>query len=186
MNAISLSGDDYDEVSCVATGLDATLDQAKELLHDVDLSGVDPKIQQACALLDAAEHLSGSLLKHLGLHDADEDGEDDEYAKYSNLAFLSTLTVNNPSTTSGSNAITSLLYLASSPRTYDTATRQAYAKKGIALPDGSYPIPDRGALEDAIHALGRGKNNPKAEIKAHIIKRARALGATDLIPDDWK
>ena len=46
--------------------------------------------------------------------------------------------------------------------------RREYARRGIALPDGSYPIPNREYLGRAIHALGRGTKNPKSKIKAHI------------------
>lgn len=62
--------------------------------------------------------------------------------------------------------------------------RENLAKKGAALPDGSFPIPSVAFLKKAIQAFGRAKN--KAAAKAHIIKRARALGRTDLLPDDWK
>lgn len=68
---------------------------------------------------------------------------------------------------------------------YDAETRREFAKKGWAMPDGSYPIADGGDLADAIHALGRGKNNPHGSIKAHIIKRAKALGLADKLPPDW-
>jgi hypothetical protein len=69
-------------------------------------------------------------------------------------------------------------------RDYSPDRRKELAKQGKALPGGSYPIPDKGALKDAIQAYGRAKN--KAAAKRHIIKRARALGATDMLPADWK
>ncbi len=53
-----------------------------------------------------------------------------------------------------------------------------------ALPDGSFPIENKSDLKNAISAYGRAKN--KARAKAHIIKRAKALGATNMLPDDWK
>ncbi len=59
-----------------------------------------------------------------------------------------------------------------------------YAHSGVAMPDGSYPIPDRAYLEKAIHAVGRG-NADHDVIRRHIIARAHALGAADLIPSDW-
>lgn len=70
-----------------------------------------------------------------------------------------------------------------SKRTYSAEQRAEYAKQGVAMKDGSYPIPDKGALEDAISAFGRAKN--KNATKRHIIKRAKALKATDLLPADW-
>ena len=70
---------------------------------------------------------------------------------------------------------------ASSP---NTADRKKMAASGVAMPDGSYPIPDATHLKAAIHAVGRG-NAPHASIRAHIIKRAKALGLTNLLPDGW-
>lgn len=68
---------------------------------------------------------------------------------------------------------------------YSAEQRRAMAKSGGAMSDGSYPIDDKDDLEKAIHAVGRGKNNSHADIRAHIAKRAKALGATDLLPDSW-
>lgn len=66
---------------------------------------------------------------------------------------------------------------------YTSAQREAMAKSGEALADGSYPIADKADLANAIQAYGRA--NDKAEVKAHIIKRAKALGATSELPDGW-
>ena len=52
------------------------------------------------------------------------------------------------------------------------------------MPDGSYPIADSEDLDNAIHAVGRGGADHDA-IRAHIIKRAKALGLTSRIPDNW-
>lgn len=62
--------------------------------------------------------------------------------------------------------------------------RKTMAKKGQALPDGSYPIADSADLGKAVHAYGRAKNKPR--VKRHILKRARALGKTSQLPKDWK
>jgi hypothetical protein len=69
-------------------------------------------------------------------------------------------------------------------REYTDDTRQEYAERGLAMEDGSYPIRDVGDLKNAIQAFGRSKN-PDAT-KKHIKKRARALGATELLPDNWE
>jgi hypothetical protein len=58
-------------------------------------------------------------------------------------------------------------------RTFSADQRKSMAKSGSALPDGSYPIPDADALRRAKMAFGR---NPTAKVKAHINKRAKALG----------
>lgn len=58
--------------------------------------------------------------------------------------------------------------------------------KAFKNPDGepSYPIGDKDDLDKAISAVGRGKGDHDA-IRAYIIKRAKALGASDMIPDGW-
>ena len=69
-------------------------------------------------------------------------------------------------------------------RNYSSKQRQAMASNGEAMSDGSFPIKNKTDLENAIRAYGRAKDKPKA--KAHIIARAKALGLSALIPDDWK
>lgn len=68
-------------------------------------------------------------------------------------------------------------------RDFSPQRRQILARKGHALPDGSYPIENRGDVENAIRAIGRAKNRSAA--MKHIVKRARALGATALVPAGW-
>jgi hypothetical protein len=67
---------------------------------------------------------------------------------------------------------------------FSTKTREKLAEKGQAMPGGGFPIRNRADLKRAIQAYGRASN--KAAAKAWIIKRAKALDATDLLPDDWK
>lgn len=54
--------------------------------------------------------------------------------------------------------------------------RRKQADKGNALPDGSFPIPDKEHLMKAIRLLGHAKDKPKA--RRHIKKRARELGVS--------
>jgi hypothetical protein len=61
--------------------------------------------------------------------------------------------------------------------------RHDLAKKGHALPDGSFPIADVEDLKSAIRNWALGKHPEVA--KKHIIARARALGAISVIPDKW-
>ena len=68
-------------------------------------------------------------------------------------------------------------------REFSPDERRAAAAKGAALDDGSYPILTVQDLRNAIQAYGRASN--KEAVKRHIIRRARALGATDLLPDGW-
>jgi hypothetical protein len=64
---------------------------------------------------------------------------------------------------------------------YDTEQRKEMAAKGFALADGSFPIANLEDLKNAIMAYGRAKDQAKAA--KFIVKRAKALGAEDLIPD---
>lgn len=69
-------------------------------------------------------------------------------------------------------------------RDFPEGSREDMADRGVAMPDGSYPIPDKDALRRAIQAFGRAKN--PAATRAHIVRRARALGATDMLPEEWQ
>lgn len=64
--------------------------------------------------------------------------------------------------------------------------RMRLAKEGKALPDGSYPIRNASDLKNAIQAYGRAGAGKKAKVRRHIVKRARGLGRTELIPENWK
>jgi hypothetical protein len=70
-------------------------------------------------------------------------------------------------------------------RDFSEDQRKNLAKSGAALPDGSYPIVTVTDLRNAIQAYGRSNPDDRAKVKAHIIKRARAIGAADLLPDAW-
>lgn len=69
-------------------------------------------------------------------------------------------------------------------RDFTAQERQDAADSGAALPDGSFLIQSKKDLSNAIRAIGRAKDPAKA--KAHIRTRAKALGAEDMLPDDWK
>jgi hypothetical protein len=64
--------------------------------------------------------------------------------------------------------------------------RKGLAKEGKALPDGSYPIRDESDLKNAIQAYGRSKPSRRAAVRRHIVKRARAMDKSNLIPEKWK
>lgn len=68
-------------------------------------------------------------------------------------------------------------------RAFTQDQRDAMAKEGNALPDGSFPIGNREDLQNAIMAFGRAKDKEAA--KRHIMKRARDLGAESMIPESW-
>jgi hypothetical protein len=69
-------------------------------------------------------------------------------------------------------------------REFSTTTRERMAEAGTAMPDGSFPIANANDLRNAIQSVGRAKNYNAA--KEHIIRRARALGMIDMLPEDWK
>jgi hypothetical protein len=69
-------------------------------------------------------------------------------------------------------------------REFSTGTRERMAEAGTAMPDGSFPIANANDLRNAIQSVGRAKNYESA--KRHIIRRARALGMTDMLPEDWR
>jgi hypothetical protein len=69
-------------------------------------------------------------------------------------------------------------------REFSGASRERMAESGTAMPDGSFPIGNRADLMNAIRSVGRAKNYDAA--RAHIIRRARALNAMDMLPEDWK
>lgn len=67
-----------------------------------------------------------------------------------------------------------------------SATRKKYAQKGWALDDGSFPIANQADLRRAVRAYGQTTPDKKAKVRRHIMRRARGLGRTDLIPETWK
>lgn len=64
--------------------------------------------------------------------------------------------------------------------------RERLAKEGKALKDGSYPIRNVSDLKNAIRAYGRSKPGKRAEVRKHIMRRARGLSRSDLIPEKWR
>jgi len=63
------------------------------------------------------------------------------------------------------------------------AQRRRLAGTGAAMPDGSFPIRNRMDLRNAIQSVGRASDYEAA--KKHIISRARAIGATAMLPKEW-
>lgn len=62
-------------------------------------------------------------------------------------------------------------------RKFSTKQRSELADKGIAKPDGSYPIATKKDLSNAVKDFGRANGSPSDA--AHIRKRAKALGVKD-------
>lgn len=74
--------------------------------------------------------------------------------------------------------------VASASQPFTAEQRRKYASQGVALPDGSFPIPNKRYLKKAIRVVGRS-SHPASTVRAHIRKRAKALGATSLLPDSY-
>lgn len=80
-------------------------------------------------------------------------------------------------------------HVCSEPRAkYTAADKKDMLAKGQAMKnakgEASYPIKDAEDLDNAIHAVGRGGADHDA-IRKHIIDRAKALGLSSKIPDNW-
>ena len=66
---------------------------------------------------------------------------------------------------------------------FSAAEREKDAEEGVAMPDGSYPIRSAKDVENAVRDYYRSGEKP--DVKAHIIARAKAIGAESALPDDW-
>ena len=62
--------------------------------------------------------------------------------------------------------------------------RQRAIQAGHALPDGSLAIRDRAELKEAIGKVKAAKGD-QSVARRHLIARAKALGAADLLPAEW-
>lgn len=69
-------------------------------------------------------------------------------------------------------------------RDFSADERREAADNGQAMPGGGFPVKNVSDLRNAIQAIGRAKD--PAAARAHIKRRAAALGREDLIPDSWK
>jgi hypothetical protein len=67
---------------------------------------------------------------------------------------------------------------------YDADDLKRMAANGQAMKDESYPIADKEDLGRAVRAVGRGGASHDA-IRHHIMTRAKSLGASSEIPDNW-
>lgn len=70
-------------------------------------------------------------------------------------------------------------------RRFTAGQRQNAADAGHALDDGSYPIKTVDDLRNAVQAYGRCPEGKRPQLRKLIVRRAKALGRPDLIPDAW-
>jgi len=71
---------------------------------------------------------------------------------------------------------------------FSAEQRRDLAARGDAMSGGRFPIRNRSDLENAIRAVGRVRPDTdaaRAQVRRFIIKRARALGLADAIPNSW-
>ena len=66
--------------------------------------------------------------------------------------------------------------VATATSAWTSKARENAATKGIALPDGSFPIKDKDDWFKARTALGRASKDKRSKVIKHLIKRARVLG----------
>lgn len=68
-------------------------------------------------------------------------------------------------------------------RDFTTQERQQFAGNGVALPDGSFPIPDEASLHNAVRLVGHA-GDPQSAMQ-HIIERAKTMGMQHALPPAW-
>jgi hypothetical protein len=66
---------------------------------------------------------------------------------------------------------------------FSAAQREKDVEEGVAMADGSYPIRSAKDVANAVRDCCR--SGEEADVKAHIIARAKAIGADDALPDAW-
>jgi hypothetical protein len=67
---------------------------------------------------------------------------------------------------------------------FPAAERERDTEAGVAMPDGSYPIRNANDVANAVRDFYRSGQKP--DVKAHIIARAKAIGAENALPDEWE
>jgi len=150
-----------------AEGEDALVEKARSA------GGDDEVLLAASAYARIVEAIPADVLKAITPAQADEDEEN------------ANGTEGKPGDEDNEDEELAKSYESLLKRDFTADQRKTLATNGAAMSNGSYPIENAADLKNAIHAVGRGKA-PHAEIQAHIKKRAKALGAEDQLPDEWK
>lgn len=163
---------EFDET--VAKVLETPADNERDILDAVEKAGGDDEVAHvAAAVIRAWDALPAEIRKAMKpqMADAEDENDDDETDENGD----------------GSEDYDELAksYEQILKREFTAEQRKKLADSGAALPNGSYPIENVADLKNAIHAVGRG-SAPHAQIRAHIEARAKALGAEDQLPDEWK
>jgi hypothetical protein len=64
---------------------------------------------------------------------------------------------------------------------FSQGQRKSLAKTGAAMPGGRYPIRNQSDLKNAQQAVGRTAPEGRPAVRAHIRKRAKALGISSAL-----
>lgn len=72
------------------------------------------------------------------------------------------------------------------PAKLTVESREKAADDGAALPDGKLPTRNRDELASAVKLRNHVKGHTPGEVRRYLVRRARALNATDLLPEEWK
>lgn len=70
-------------------------------------------------------------------------------------------------------------------REFSQNKRDKLAKTPKAMNDGSYPIENITDLKNAISAYGRADEDKRPALRAHIVRNAKRLNATNMLPKNW-
>lgn len=70
-------------------------------------------------------------------------------------------------------------------REFSQNKRDKLAKTDKATDEGSYPIESIKDLQNAISAYGRANEEDRPKIRAHIVRNAKRLKATNMLPKNW-
>lgn len=70
---------------------------------------------------------------------------------------------------------------------FSESQRDKLASQGKAMRGGRYPIRNRSDLSNAIRAVGRAKGGEEGRraVRRWIIRRARELNLSSMIPETW-
>lgn len=148
----------------------------RKVITDIDLneiSLVDRPCNKSCAM---------SLMKVGGLDVTDDDDEGLD-APEANVQDTKNAAAESAAAEEADEAFLGE-YDDIAKREFTAAQRRKDAKSGAAMKDGSFPIQNGEDLENAIRLAGKAKD-PEAA-RAHIKRRAAALGLSSKIPDSWK
>jgi HK97 family phage prohead protease len=174
--------------------VDAACRSAAEWLSRVDQSKFSDELHQAIGLYRAAGNAADALMDATETERADPGGPgDDDTEKGDDMVTCPTCdgkgTIREGHmkcpTCKGAGKVTQEVadenrgadvdFLVDGVRFVSVAERKTMAKSGVAMPNGDFPIPDKGHLSSAIGHLGNYLGDKKSAA-AHIKKRAKALG----------